>query len=184
MGATETREESAMVVDPGSLDHVYNLSKLTGEALCLARNDRTFRVARIANVVGPGDRGVNFLPSVVEEARRHGRLTIRTSPQSRKDYVDIDDVCRILETIALKGQERVYNVASGVNVTNAEIAGLIEKRLGAKVQFAPQSPTSTFPPIDIGRIRDEFAFQPTPFHASFEKLLAGAPAEASNDHDH
>jgi nucleoside-diphosphate-sugar epimerase len=183
MGASETREETAMTVDPTSVDHVYNLSKLTGEALCLARRDRAFRVARIANVVGPGDASVNFLPSLVEEARREGSLTIRTSPQSTKDYVDIDDVCRLLEKIALNGSERIYNVASGVNVTNGEIAGLIEKRLGAKVQFVPRPPTTTFPPIDVRRVRNEFGFEPIPFHTSFDKLFGDTPAEASDDHD-
>ena len=68
-GAVETREDAALAVRPAWPDHLYNLSKLTGEALCLARHETAIRVARLSNVVGPGHAAVNFLPSLVDEAR-------------------------------------------------------------------------------------------------------------------
>ena len=39
---------------PGDTSDLYNLTKLAGEALCLAAPDRTVRVARLSNVYGVG----------------------------------------------------------------------------------------------------------------------------------
>lgn len=173
MGCASSREDAPLSVDPRSADYVYNLSKLTGESLCLARPEAAFRVARLANVVGRGDRTSNFLPSLLDEARRTGHVTIRTSPQSSKDYIDVDDVCIALEKICLNGRLRVYNVASGSNVSNARIAGLIETKLGATVQFQPDAPTVTFPSITITHMKEEFGFEPVAFERSFSKLVSG-----------
>ena len=173
-GAAKTGEEESLMVQPNSADQVYNLSKLAGEALCLGQPDPGFRVARISNVVGPGDAPVNFLPSLLEEARRTGALVVRTSPHSSKDYIDIGDVCRMVESISLSGKRRLYNVASGNDTTNATITALIENALGVKPEFAAGAPTTTFPRIDISRIREEFSFSPTHFEASFEKLAGSA----------
>jgi nucleoside-diphosphate-sugar epimerase len=169
--ATETREEAALLVRPELADHVYNLSKLTGEALCLARPEPTARVARISNVIGAGDAAINFLPSVVDEARRKGEVVMHTSKQSSKDYIDIDDVCGLLERIVLRGKSRLYNVASGVNVSNESIGALIVHSLAAKVKFAVEAPRVVFPPIDTSRICSEFKFSATPFDMSFERLV-------------
>jgi nucleoside-diphosphate-sugar epimerase len=166
---TSTGEDAPLLVQPNSADQVYNISKLAGEALCLARAE-SCRVVRLSNVVGPGDAPVNFLPSLLDEARSSGKLLVRTSPQSSKDYVDIDDVCRMIERIALNGKRRLYNVASGVNTSNQQIAELVERHLGCSVVFAPGAPDVVFPPIDISRIREEFAFSPVAFESSFEAI--------------
>jgi nucleoside-diphosphate-sugar epimerase len=168
-GSASTREDTSLLVQP-TADQIYNLSKLTGEALCLAQS-KGFRVARLSNVVGPGDAPVNFLPSLLEEVRSTGKLVLRTSPRSTKDYVDIDDACATIERIALRGKLRLYNVASGVNTSNQTIQGLIERRFGCNVVFSSGAPDVIFPPIDISRIREEFAFTPVAFEASFEKAL-------------
>jgi nucleoside-diphosphate-sugar epimerase len=169
--ATETREETPLLVRPKLADHVYNLSKLTGEALCLAQPQPSTRVVRISSVIGPGDPPINFLPSVVYEARRKREVVMHTSEESSKDYIDIDDVCRLLERIALQGKSRLYNVASGVNVSNKTIAGLVAHSLAAKVTFSDEAPRIVFPAIDTSRICDEFNFSAIPFAKSFERLV-------------
>jgi nucleoside-diphosphate-sugar epimerase len=168
-GNASTSEDGPLLVQPNSADQVYNISKLAGEALCLAQAE-SYRVVRLSNVVGSGDAPVNFLPSLLDEARSTGKLVVRTSPQSSKDYVDIDDVCRMIERIVLRGKQRLYNVASGVNTNNQKIAELVERHLACSVTFAPGAPDVLFPPIDITLIRKEFAFSPVAFEASFEAI--------------
>lgn len=171
MGAESTSEDAPLVVPIDPVDRVYNLSKLTGESLCLARGASTFRVARIANVVGPGDAAVNFLPSLLDDVRRNGHVLIRSGRDSAKDYIDVGDVSRLLEEIALRGNHRLYNVASGVNVSNRQIAALLEARLGARVEFARGAPTLTYPVVNTTRIREEFGFDALPFETSLDKVL-------------
>ena len=172
-GAAATGEEAALTVRPQRPDHLYNLSKLTGEALCLARPEPTVRVARLSNVIGAGDSPINFLPSVLAECRRKGGVVLRTSAKSSKDYIAVDEVCGLLPRIATEGRQRIYNVASGVNTTNAVIAQLLRQRMGAEVKFSAGAETVTFPQIDIARIRDEFGFAAAPFETSLAALITG-----------
>jgi hypothetical protein len=67
-----------------------------------------------------------------------------------------------LTRIALNGRERLYNVASGQNVTNAEIARWLVQ-VGVETRFAPGVSTVTFPHIDTRRIEAEFG--PMAMHA-------------------
>jgi nucleoside-diphosphate-sugar epimerase len=170
-GAEAATEDASLTVRPIDADYVYNLSKLTGEAICLARG---FRVARLSNVLGPGDRSENFVASVLRDARRTGQVTFASSPRSAKDYIDIDDVCRLLVEIAQHGKQQIYNVASGTAVDNRTIAALIEKQTRADVLFLPDAPTISFPAINIDRVKTEFGFCPTAFETTFNKLTQQA----------
>ncbi len=169
-GAGSGNEESSLTVRPDA-DHLYNLSKLTGEALCLGQSSAGFRVARLSNVIGRGSAPINFLQAVIDEARQKGTVTLQTSAESAKDYIDIDDVCRALEFIALKGRRRLYNVASSISTSNREVASCIHRHLGATVAYASGARTVTFPSIDISRLRGEFGFSPIPFEESCIKLI-------------
>jgi nucleoside-diphosphate-sugar epimerase len=138
------------------------------------------RVARLSNVVGLGDRSNNFLSAVLDEARTTHAVTIHGSPDSEKDYVALDDVTALGEAIALRGQHRLYNVASGRNVPHRLIADLLRQHTGAKVSFAPNARRVIFPPINIGRVRSEFQLNPTPFEAVFSELVREGCPRAEN----
>lgn len=153
-------ETSPLRVVPNA-DTVYDLSKLLGEALCLAQPRNTVRVARLSHVFGIGQSEDQFLGAVLSEACKNGRVTIGEAPQSSKDYIDVEAVVPLLERIALEGRERIYNVASGTPCTHATLAKKISEAFGATVEFAPQAPLRIFPPVDIGRIRSEFGLKPS-----------------------
>jgi nucleoside-diphosphate-sugar epimerase len=169
-GAQATTENAALLVNPTDPDDVYNVTKLAGESICLSQVQPRVRVVRISNVIGLGDRSNNFLPSIVAEARTKGRVLIRTSPDSEKDYLGLDDLLPLVEIVALEGKERLYNLASGRNVKHGEIAALVEQALGAAVSFADGAPTVSFPPIAVDRIRSEFGFAPSPFEQVFDRI--------------
>ena len=152
-------ETAVLRIDPGQRDDIFALSKLLGEALCLA-SGKVCRVVRPSNVFGAGDASENFLPSVLREAKRAGRVEIKLSPQSAKDFVAVEDVVRWIGEIAVSGRENIYNLAGGRNVSNAELAEALG-RLGVAVEFAPGGATVAFPPIDIARVTGEFGLPRT-----------------------
>ena len=129
-GAERGIEEATFRVDPASLDDVYNLSKLMGESLCLAIPNERVRVARLSNVFGPDWGSRNFLATVIAEAVDAGALLFRTAADSAKDYIAIDEVVDALLAIIERGSERIYNVASGRNITNAALAMRIAEVTG------------------------------------------------------
>jgi nucleoside-diphosphate-sugar epimerase len=182
MNSAATAEETALSVRPNDPDHLYNATKLAGEAVCLSLPGPAVRVARLSNVVGLGDRSNNFLPAVLAEARRTHAVTIQGAPESEKDYVALDDVTALAEAIALRGRHRLYNVASGRNVSHQLIADLLRRHTGAAVSFAPGAERVAFPPIAVERVRGEFDASPTSFETIFAALVHerwGASAESA-----
>jgi nucleoside-diphosphate-sugar epimerase len=167
-GADTASEDAILKVRPENPDHLYNVTKMAGEALCLAASPERWRVVRLANVIGPGDARTNFLPSVIADARERGRVLLRTAASSAKDYVSVSDVVRAIERVALEGRRRVYNIASGRNTSNAEIAGLLRGKFGADVLYEQDAVPISFPEIEISRIADEFGFVPMPFESAFD----------------
>lgn len=171
-GAERGIEEAVFEVDPRSPSDLYNLSKLMGESLVLAKAGERGRVVRLSNVYGPDWESENFLMTLIRDAVRDGKTTIRTSPDSSKDYVSAEDVTGLLIEIAVSGRQQIYNVASGRPVSNAELAEALGTATGALVDFAAGAPRQTFPPIDISRIAEEFGVRPRAVLEDLPRLVA------------
>ena len=160
-------------VDPSDPSDLYNLTKLTGESLCLNGKADNARVIRLSNVVGSGDvRSENFIDSLVSEAMG-GRLVVRSAPESSKDYIHIEDVAEMLPRIAASGRARIYNLASGVNVTHKEWTDEIASILPCEISYAPDAPVQVFPSIDVSQLIVEFGFSPRPVLSTLAELIAG-----------
>jgi nucleoside-diphosphate-sugar epimerase len=155
-GAASADEDTTFRVDPRSMSDLYNLSKLTGESLVLARAGERARIARLANVYGSDWQSDNFLISLIRDAVMKGRVVIRTSPDSSKDYISIDDTVALVIALAARGTRTIYNVATGRPVTNAVLAAALTTASGCETRFAPDAPPVHFPSIDITRIQEEF----------------------------
>lgn len=169
-GAATTKEETILQVSPGNPGHLYNLSKLMGESLCLASGIKA-RVVRLSNVFGRAMPPQNFISQVLKEAVSTGRVQFLTAPQSAKDYVSVKDVIRWLPQIALRGSHTIYNVASGKNTNNAEIASLLKQK-GIAVSFAEGAKEWSFPVIDTSRLVQEFGDAEGSLSGEFEYLLS------------
>lgn len=159
-GNCSTDEAAALTVSPINPSDLYNLSKLAGECLCLTGTPATVRVARLANVIDPKFAPETFLGALVAEALARGSVLFQTSPDSAKDFVALDDVLDLLHNIALSGTGRIYNVASGKNISNTRIAAILEAELRCTVRFADAAPAIAFTPIKTARVKSEFAFSP------------------------
>ena len=151
-------EDAALTVRPGP-DSLYDLSKLLGEAICVAKDSATVRVARLANVYGAGQSEHTFLGSVIHELARNGKVTIGESPPSSKDYISVENVVTLLKLIATQGRERIYNVASGQPVTHQDLADIM-RQCRYNVEFSAHAPARIFPAIDTARIIGEFGEKP------------------------
>lgn len=153
------KEEDSLQVAPLQASDLYNISKAMGESLCLNCGRRT-RVARISNVYGDDFASDNFLATIIRAANNK-RIVLQTAAGSAKDYVSVDDVARGLIDIATSGRQQIYNLASGVNVSNGELAESLRSLTGCTVEFSPAAPTIRFPQISIERMQQEFDFTPS-----------------------
>jgi nucleoside-diphosphate-sugar epimerase len=153
------REEDPIQVNSLDPNDLYNISKIMGESLALA-SGKKIRVVRLSNVYGDDFTSRNFLPSLVREAISKRKLTVRSAPEAEKDYVGIQDVVEGLLKIAAGAGQSIYNLASGMNVSNRALIQKISELTGCEAVFDPAAPTTTFPVMSIDRIRAEFGFRP------------------------
>lgn len=157
-----TAEDTDFTVNPANGSDLYNLSKLAGEALCLAHPQPSVRIARLSNVYGEdmdrdGTPSQNFLAAVIRDAVCRGRIRLHTALESAKDYIAVEDVVRALVRIALDGTERIYNVGAGRNVSHAELADALARLTGCTVDVVPGAPETAFPALDVTRLARLFA---------------------------
>lgn len=158
--ADSSREDAAIHVRSADPEDLYDLTKLTAEALCHASGRRGARVARLTNVVGPDFGSANFLGEIIRSACVEGDITLRTALDSAKDYVMLDDVLDLLPRMATTGRQVCYNLGAGRNLTHADIVRAVAAHTGARWRVAEGVPTVASRPIDIGRLCTEFEFEP------------------------
>lgn len=177
-GLSSSAEDSVLRAQPNSADDLYNISKIMGESVSLSSLRRNVRVVRLSNVYGRDFSSHNFLTSVIKEAVENNKVLLRTSPASEKDYVHINDVVALLPRIALSGGHRIYNLASGVNTSNAELMKIIERVTGCAVEVAEDAATLSYPKVSIERIREEFEFYPSLIQEKLADLIGDYQQQA------
>jgi nucleoside-diphosphate-sugar epimerase len=168
-------EGDSMAVDSSDLEDLYGISKLMGESVALA-SGRKVRVARLSNVYGSDFTSENFLSAMVRDAVSNRQITVRASPDSERDYVSINDVVGGLIKIVREGKHDIYNLASGVNVSNLQLTQKIAEVTGCRITFDPSSAKQSFPTIRIDRMRAEFGFQPASVLDDLETVIASYQA--------
>lgn len=153
--SADTTESAPLAVEPEGGRDLYRITKIAGEARALAHPSRTVRVARLSNVTGDSFTSSLFMSDILRQAATTGRIAVRTSRASAKDYIAIGDACRYLVAIATRGATRVYNVARGENITNGAIYDALQA-LGVAIDIAPEAPDVSLPVISVRRIQTEF----------------------------
>lgn len=170
-GMTASFEDQSLTVRPCISDDLYNVSKLMGETACLGSGRPDVRVARLSNVYGPGMSDVAFLASVISEAVECRRVVLRTTLDSSKDYIALEDAVGLLAQIARQGRHRIYNVAAGRSISNAVLAHLLVRTLDCTVSIAPNAARVQFPAIEIDRVADEFGMVPARLEDKLPELV-------------
>lgn len=114
--------------------------------LCIENTLRVFdiqakskmRIARISNPYGPGqdsNKGVGFIDAVIRKTLSNETVEIWGDGEVVRDYIYIDDVCKMLWAIAnYEGSEIVFNVSSCVGTSQNEIVKIV-KDLDSNVRF-------------------------------------------------
>lgn len=160
--SSDGTESAAFTVTPSDPETFYDLTKLTGESICMASRNPRVRIARLTNVVGDDFSSSNFLYDLIRSAVMNQRIPLRSALQSSKDYVLIEDVVDLLPQICLAGTQQCYNVGGGRLITHAEIASVVCTETGASLSVPDDAAISNSPNVNISRAQLEFGFKPIP----------------------
>ncbi len=169
-GTSSTGEAQGLVLDAPDRVDVYRASKIAGEALVLSGHEDAC-VLRLSNVYGTSFDSGLFLSDILRQAATSGRVQVRTSETSAKDYVSVDDVAEAaLALCALDRTERIYNVARGGNTRHGEIFSVL-RACGITVEVPADAPASVAAPIAVERLAQDIAWQPRDVLADLSDLL-------------
>ncbi len=119
-------------------DDIYGLSKLWAEQAAGLWHRRTgvpVGVARLFNVVGPGETNPHLVPEILAQASRSDELRLGNLA-SRRDYVYVDDVARGLQAAAGAAPRQgltTVNLGSGHAVDGHELVWQISRLLGREL---------------------------------------------------
>jgi nucleoside-diphosphate-sugar epimerase len=167
-----TSEESRFTVTPLEMEDFVDISKLAGEALCHSTNNKNVRIVRLSNVFGKDYLSKNFLTELIESALIRNKIHLRSALASSKDYLDIESAIKVIRRISECGKYRLYNVASGYNISHEKIVCLIKELTGCLVTVEEGASAIKWPLINNDRITQEFDFKPLNLMDALEDLVA------------
>ena len=108
---------------------VYGLSKMLSENY-ISKNYVNYCILRLFNVYGKGQKKGYFIPDVIDKIKQKKTIVINNS---KRDFININEVLRILDYIISKNIRGIYNVGSG----RSYYLNKIIKILGAKLKIRP-----------------------------------------------
>jgi len=171
-------EDTPLALDAAQPRHLFDLSKALGESLCRQAGAGRARIARLSCVYsGEADDADGFLGSLLARLRAPGRgpvLEIDSSPEAGRVYVHADDVIEALLAIALRGTRPLYNVASGVDVSNRELFARLGELAGCELLALRDGPVPCAAPVSIERMKSEFGWRPRALLDELPALLGEA----------
>ena len=106
----------------------YALSKITSEYLLskkLIHPNIALSIFRLTGIFGPEDDGKSTINALVRSARDRGCITIFGDGENMRDFVHIDDLCRLVSLAIQKPENFTINVATGKSYPMVEIANMI-----------------------------------------------------------
>ena len=175
---TNADENSYFNVSPQVPRHLYDLSKLTGEALCHTMGRGRARVARLSCVYNDYTDVDGFLPLLLKKvavANRGDKIDVPSAPNFSRDYVHLSDVMRALVEINIKGTQTIYNVASGENLLNLELQKLIEDNSERYLTFDSDQRVPSNIAINVNKMRNEFGWSPKSVSEQITPWLKALP---------
>lgn len=169
LGDVRCTEDISLSLNPINPRHIYDFSKGLGESLCLTvAADRT-AIARLSCVFDWRTQAPGFLSEWLQRATREKKFTLDSGTGFVRDYIQVDDVVSALRAIADQGANGIINVASGENMSNAELAEVFN-RFGWSVSLSRDTPRQAAPVCDIQRLAS-LGVRQLPVRAVIENCL-------------
>lgn len=128
-------ERDPLLINPANPRHLYDLSKALGENLCLMNSGGRAGVARLSSVYDESSNAPGFLSELLVKLKTKQEFVLDSSPNLSRDYIHLDDVVAGLKAVLDKNFSGIVNIASGENVTNQQLATLLNNS-GCSISFS------------------------------------------------
>ena len=159
----------------------YAASKASSDLLCMAyinTFDCNISITRCCNNYGPNQHSEKFIPTIIKSLSEGKKVPIYGEGLNIREWVHVHDHNLAVWVVATKGKPEVYNIGSGVELTNIELvdkictimgkdldknAIFVEDRLGHDFRYS----------IDCTKIQEELLYEPlyTDFDEQLKELV-------------
>ena len=165
-------------IDPRS---PYAASKASSDLLCNAYIN-TFNcnisITRCCNNYGPNQHSEKFIPTIIKSLSKGQKVPVYGEGMNIREWIHVYDHNLAVWAVATKGKQGVYNIGSGLELTNIElvdkICAIMGKDLDKSVRFVEDRLGHDFRySIDSSKIQNELCFEPLymDFDNQLEKLI-------------
>lgn len=145
-------EAGALTLQPANPRHLYDLSKALGENLCLTLAPERTAVARLSCVFDWSAGSPGFLSEWLQRASAERDFLLDSDAAFVRDYIHLDDVVQALAAMSAQAAQGIFNVASGANVSNGELADAFN-RAGWAVKLARSTRAQPAAVCSVARLR-------------------------------
>ena len=159
----------------------YAASKASSDLLCNAYIN-TFNcnisITRCCNNYGPNQHSEKFIPTIIKSLSKGQKVPVYGEGMNIREWIHVYDHNLAVWAVATKGKQGVYNIGSGLELTNIElvdkICAIMGKDLDKSVRFVEDRLGHDFRySIDSSKIQNELCFEPLymDFDNQLEKLI-------------
>lgn len=146
------RGHTPLSLSPSNPRHLYDLSKALGENLCQTTAAQRSSIARLSCVYDPEPGSPGFLSELLHRLRLERSFALNSSPGYCRDYITLDDTVASLIAMGEQHACDIFNVASGVNTYNQDIADTL-RPLGVDIRFNRAGEPMKLARCDINNLR-------------------------------
>ena len=132
-------------------------------------HDITYGIARIAQVVGEGEKRRGMMNVFLDTARDHGTIKVMGKSALKKQYIYVKDLVEVLAILALGNESYqadsniIVNVGMLEAYSNLEVAKIVNDVYGNQtpIDYDDSYPEKGRPfHMDISRLRSELGYEP------------------------
>lgn len=143
----EIREGTFTEEAPLAPRNPYAATKASADLLVLSyhtTHDLPTVIVRSSNNFGPRQHSEKLIPKLITRAARDASVPIYGDGSNIREWIYVQDTCRAITTILGKGVPgEIYNVGSGHERTNLEVARTVLRTVGASenlIEFVEDRP--------------------------------------------
>ena len=155
----------------------YAASKASSDLLCLSyinTFNSNISITRCCNNYGPNQHNEKFIPTIIKALKAGKKVPVYGEGMNVREWVHVHDHNLAVWAVATKGKNGVYNIGSGIEMSNIElvdkICTILGKDLDESVRFVEDRLGHDFRySIDCSKIREELFYEP--LYTDFDEQL-------------
>ena len=159
----------------------YAASKASSDLLCLSymnTYDSNISITRCCNNYGPNQHSEKFIPTIIKALKAGKKVPVYGEGMNIREWIHVHDHNLAVWAVATHGKTGIYNIGSGLELSNIElvdkICTIMGKDLDKSVRFVEDRLGHDFRySIDFSKIQNELFYEPlyNDFDHQLEKLI-------------